>query len=96
MVTVALLFTSFLYSFIQSLAEVSREKEKQVPSTTGLAVTIPLPVGRRPVANRGNAAAQRKLLSPVTPATFEGTFAKEKPDSKPEAAVKVAAPSAQS
>lgn len=97
LVTVALLFTSFPNSFIQSLAEVSREKEKQVPSTRGLAVTIPLPAGLAgDPLQIGNAGAERKLLTPLTPATFEGTVAKEKPDSEPGAAVKVAASSAQS
>lgn len=40
------------YCFIQSLVKVSREKEKQVPSTRGLAVTIPLSAGGGPVANK--------------------------------------------
>lgn len=67
MVTVALLFTSFQYCFIQSLVEVSREKEKQVPSTRGLAVTIPLSAGWRrvcwgggePVANKATLVLRR-------------------------------------
>lgn len=52
LVTVALLLTSFRYCFIQSLVEVSREKEKQVPSTRGLAVTIPLSAAGGPFANK--------------------------------------------
>ena len=94
LVTVALLFTSFRYCFIQSLVEVSREKEKQVPSTRGLAVTIPLSGWRGTRCKQGSTGAQRKLLPPLTPTTFEGIVAKEKPDSKPGATVKVAAPSA--
>lgn len=54
LVTVALLFTSFQYCFIQSLVEVSREKEKQVPSTRGLAVTIPLSAGWRGCVGGGD------------------------------------------
>lgn len=100
LVTVALLFTSFPYCFIQSLVEVSREKEKQVRSTRGLAVTIPLSagggVGGGDPCKQGTTGAQRKLLLRLTPTTFKGTVAKEKPDSKPAATVKVAAPSVQS